>query len=93
MNYQFNSEKNNWLKQERNICFEDIIEAIQGGALLDVRPHPNQRQYPNQEIYVVETHGYVYIVPFVEEEAHIFLKTIYPSRKAAKKYSSRRRNS
>jgi len=29
---------------------------------------------------------YVYLVPFVEDESEIFLKTIIPSRKAIKKY-------
>ena len=29
---------------------------------------------------------YVYLVPFVEEEACFFLKTIIPSRKATKDY-------
>lgn len=30
--------------------------------------------------------GYAYLVPFVESEAEIFLKTIIPSRKATKQY-------
>lgn len=31
--------------------------------------------------------GYAYLVPFIESETEIFLKTIIPSRKATKKYA------
>jgi len=30
--------------------------------------------------------GYAYLVPFVETDKEVFLKTIIPSRKAARKY-------
>jgi len=84
--YTFNTEKNLWLKQVRHISFEQVIEAIEQGGLLDVRPHPDQKRYAHQEMYVVEIRRYAYIVPFIQEENAIFLKTIYPSRKANKKY-------
>lgn len=84
--YTFNTEKNVWLKQMRKISFEKIIEAIEQGFLLGVRPHPDQERYAHQEMYIVEIEGYAYIVPFVQEGNVIFLKTIYPSRKANKKY-------
>lgn len=35
---------------------------------------------------VVEVVGYAYLVPFVEEESHFFLKTIIPSRKATRDF-------
>jgi len=37
-------------------------------------------------MFVVEIRDYVYIVPFVEDKEKYFLKTIYPSREATKKY-------
>lgn len=37
-------------------------------------------------ISVVLVKDYVYLVPYVESENEIFLKTIIPSRKATKKY-------
>ncbi|MEI8296085.1 MAG: hypothetical protein WCG04_06150, partial [Alphaproteobacteria bacterium] len=40
----------------------------------------------HQNIYVIEMHSYVYLVPFVEDKDKIFLKTIFPHRKATKKY-------
>ena len=35
---------------------------------------------------VVNISEYIYLVPYVESEDEIFLKTIIPSRKATKKY-------
>jgi hypothetical protein len=37
-------------------------------------------------IFVVQRDNYVYLVPFVEDEKLIVLKTIIPSRKATKQY-------
>ena len=83
--YDWSEEKNEQLKIERGISFEEIQIAMNGN-LLDVIFHPNQKKYPGQRMYVVKIENYVYIVPFVEDEEKIFLKTIYPSRAATKKY-------
>jgi len=37
----------------------------------------------------VASDGYVYLVPFVEEKDHFFLKTVIPSRKATRDYLGR----
>ncbi len=84
--YNWNQEKNKILKAERNIYFEEIIFHIEKGDELDVYPHPNQVRYPNQKISVVAVNDYAYLVPYVESENEVFLKTIIPSRKATKKY-------
>ncbi len=47
---------------------------------------PNPKQYPNQRLFIVEVEGYACIVPFVEDEHVIFMKTIIPSRKMTKQY-------
>ena len=83
--FDWNKEKDALLKKERGIGFEEIVDAI-NNALLDVLDHPNQKEYPNQKMYVVEALNYVYIVPFVKDGDKVFLKTIIPSRKAKKKY-------
>ena len=36
--------------------------------------------------FVVRREDYVYLVPFVEDEHTVFLKTIIPSRKATRQY-------
>lgn len=78
--------KNQKLIKERGISFEEIQIAIESKKILDTFDHPNQKRYPGQKIMVVEINGYAYLVPFVEEEETYFLKTIFPSRKATKKY-------
>ncbi len=40
--------------------------------------HPNQETYPGQKIAVVMIEAYAYLVPYVENNAEIFLKTIIP---------------
>ena len=84
--YAWNAEKNELLKTERGISFEDVVFHIGAGDVVDVFEHPNQRHYPGQRILVVVVEDYAYLVPFVEFEEEIFLKTIIPSRKATKQY-------
>jgi uncharacterized DUF497 family protein len=84
--FSWNEEKNKLLQTERGISFEEIVLHIEKGFLLDVLEHPNQERYPNPKIFVVQVETYAYLVPFVEDEKEIFLKTIIPSRKATRKY-------
>ena len=79
-------EKNEMLKEARGVSFESIVVAIELGGLLDILEHPNKTRYPNQKVLVVSFDGYVYLVPFVEEAEHFFLKTVIPSRKATRDY-------
>lgn len=84
--FSWNNEKNALLKVERQISFEEIVLYIEMGFLLDVLEHPNQEKYKGQKVFVVRVDDYVYLVPFIETEKEIFLKTIIPSRKATRKY-------
>ncbi len=84
--FDWNTEKNELLKADRGIAFEDIVYYITNGALLDAIFHPNQSKYPGQKIFVVNVEGYVCVVPYVEDEEQYFLKTIIPSRKMTQKY-------
>ena len=83
---RWNSEKNEKLKRERGVTFEEIVYHIEQGDVIDIAEHPNQTRYPGQQIYVIRMHEYVYLVPFIETDDEIFLKTIIPSRKAVKEY-------
>ena len=56
------------------------------GDFLDVLEHPNRERYPEQKIFVVDVEDYAVVVPFVENEGWIFLKTIIPSRKLTRQY-------
>jgi len=43
-------------------------------------------------MFVIDISDYIYLVPFVESETEIFLKTIIPSRKATKQYLKEKGN-
>ena len=84
--YDWNDEKNEWLKRVRGITFEDIVYYLAHNGLLDIIEHPNKERYPGQRIFVVDVEGYACLVPFVEEGEAILLKTIIQSRKMTKLY-------
>ena len=88
MHYKFiyDQEKNLKLKEERGICFENVISAINDKKILDIIPHHNKKKYPNQMILIIEIIEYAYLVPYVEEEDCLILKTVFPSRKFTKLY-------
>jgi len=84
--FTWDETKNEKLKAERRVGFDEIVFLIAKGDLLDVLEHPNQQRYRGQRIFVVRRDDYVYLVPFVEDERVVFLKTIIPSRKATAQY-------
>ena len=84
--FSWNNEKNENLKRQRGVSFEDVVFHIERGDLLAVLEHQNQERYPGQHIFVVRIQDYAYLVPFVEGETEVFLKTIIPSRKATRDY-------
>lgn len=84
--FSWSLDKNEVLRQERGISFEEIVYHIEQGHVLDLLDHPNQERYAGQRILVVAVEDYVYLVPFVETDAEVFLKTIIPSRKATRQY-------
>ena len=86
MYIDWNEETNEQLKEERDVSFEEVVDAINEGGLLETIDHHNQKQHPNQKIAIVKIGSYAYHVPFIIDKDKIFLKTIYPSRKATKKY-------
>lgn len=46
--FRWNHAKNETLKIERVISFEEIVLAIEADGLLDELRHPNREKYPNQ---------------------------------------------
>lgn len=84
--FDWNDEKNEWLRNERGVTFEEIVYHITHDGLLDTIEHPNQKTYPGQRLFIVNVEGYACIVPFVEHAESFFLKSIIPSRKMTRKY-------
>jgi hypothetical protein len=84
--FDWSIDKNDDLIRERAIFFEEIVFWIMHDGLLDIVEHSNKMKYPDQKIFIVKVDEYVYLVPFIEDEEVILMKTIIPSRKMTKKY-------
>jgi hypothetical protein len=68
------------------VSFEEVVFHIERGDLLDIVEHQDQERYEGQRLFIVNIDNYGYVIPFIEAEDGVFLKTIIPSRKATKKY-------
>jgi hypothetical protein len=87
MKFDWNPEKNKWLKENRDISFDEITCLIEEGRLIGILRHTRKEK---QKVLIVERDGYAYNIPFIEEDdGTCFLKTIYPSRASTKKYLKR----
>ena len=88
MDFDYNPEKDRWLRENRGIGFEEIIGAVDSGGLIADIKHPNKLKYPNQRILAVKIKNYMFAVPYVYDTKRKlkFLKTIYANRRMTKKY-------
>jgi uncharacterized DUF497 family protein len=88
---QWNSVKNEILKEKRGVSFEQVEEAIRKGNILRTIDHPNQLKYPDQKQLHIIINSYVYVIPYVitKYPNTIYLKTIYASRKATKEFKQK----
>ncbi len=84
--FRWDNGKNEWLKTNRGVSFEQVVILMEREDVLETIEHPNQDKYPGQKIAIVRIDDYAYLVPYVQESEAIFLKTIIPSRKATNKY-------
>lgn len=84
--FQWKNEKNEWLKKNRGVSFEQVVILMEREDVLEIVDHSNQEKYPGQKIATIRINDYAYLVPYIQESKTIFLKTIIPSRKATNKY-------
>ena len=84
---RWSEDKDQWLRANRGISFQEIASHILASDLLDLIENPARKE---QQAFVVRSGGYVWVVPFVlENDNSIFLKTAYPSRKMNKRYGGK----
>ena len=84
--FDWDNEKNKKLIKERKISFEAIVSLIEGGNIISTVT--GKGKYAHQKQFIVEMNRYIYVVPFVEDDQKVFLKTIIPSRRLTKKFLS-----
>ena len=89
--FVWDENKNEFLKRERGVSFEEVIFHMNNGDLVARLDHPNRMKYSHQQVFIVLIGDYVYMVPFVEDEEKYFLKTIIPSRKLTRNYLAERK--
>jgi uncharacterized DUF497 family protein len=83
----WDENKNELLKSERNICFEEAAEIIINKQEIDLIENPVRQ---GQAYYIIKLNGYIHVVPAViNKKNQIVLKTIFPSRKFQKKYGGK----
>ena len=73
--------KSKRLKKVRGVSFEEIIKS----RFVVTDQNPNR---PHQKIILFDYKNYIWVVPYVEEEDYIFLKTLYPNRKYTRIYKN-----
>jgi len=78
--FDWSEEKNERLRAERDVSFEEIVVAIEEGQLLDILEHPNTSRYEGQRLNVASIDNHAWVVPFVDRGDVRFLKTAFPSR-------------
>ncbi|MEI7653637.1 MAG: toxin [bacterium] len=84
MEFRWDPVKDKKLIQERGVSASDLMDAVLTENLIAVTAHPKRA---NQVLIFFHKNGYVYVAACVEEGAGTyFIKTIYPSRKAQKRY-------
>ena len=84
--YIWDDAKNEWLRRNRGLSFDDVVYHLEHGGLLADIPHPNQARHPDQRLYVVQIEDYAYLVPFYRDGDVESLRTVYPSRKYTRAY-------
>ena len=59
MKFDWGSEKDELLKETRNISFKEIVYYIENGFVMKDDEHPNKEKYPNQRIYYININDYI----------------------------------
>ncbi len=81
---KWNTEKDQGLKKNQGISFQEIGDHILSGDYIDILENPSR---PEQSIFVIKIKDYIWAVSFkVDKDKSILLKTAYPSRKLLRRY-------
>ena len=81
LEFEWDEKKNRWLQVERGISFQDIVNAVKNGNVLDFKKDKRQDRYPEQYLLIVVIDNYPWAVPCEFRGNKLRLKTAYPSRK------------
>lgn len=77
--FRWNALKNERLKKTRGVSFEELLEE----RYVITKQHPKRE---NQLMMLYEHKDYIWVIPYIDTEKGVFLKTLYPSRYWTKRY-------
>ncbi len=84
MKFVWKTAKTQQLRTERNVSFEQVLEVIAEGKVIDIVENPSSK-YSGQKVYILELNQYPHFVPFKDlDDGTRELITIIPSRKLKK---------
>jgi uncharacterized DUF497 family protein len=82
--FLWDQKKNEWLKANRGISFEEVTDNILERSYIKIIENPARK---GQKCFIMNINSYTWIVPFIiDNSEHIILKTAFPSRKYHKLY-------
>ena len=87
MQIVWDADKNRKLLVERKLSFENFASLILEKKYHAILKNPSRKE---QKVFIIPYHDYTYVVPFVIDNSHIVLKTIFPSRKYHKIYGGKK---
>jgi hypothetical protein len=76
--YLWKPEKNEWLKEERDICFEELVDAIANGLVVGLKKYEGTKLiHRGQVVIVLNLNGEIWHVPATVNELSVLLRTAY----------------
>ena len=78
--FRWDPEKNDQLKQERGVSFEQVAVAVETGNLLQIAPHQNPAKYPRQKIMIVKIDDYAIEVVQVQDKMVKVVRMMLPAK-------------
>ena len=85
MEYEWNPKKNEKIKAEHGISFDQVVELIGKNFLLDIIVNPSKK-YKGQRVFLIQRGDSVFMVPFERRNKKIRLITAFFSKSLTEKY-------
>lgn len=82
--FEWHNKKSEYIKRIRGLSFDEIVEKIRQGAVLDILD--NREEFEGQKLMILNIDGYAWGVPIEKRGDKLRIITAYPSRKFTRMY-------
>ena len=79
--FEWDPKKSKEIKRKRGYSFEELVEFIKNGKVLEFIRHHNTAEYPNQWFIIVDVNGYPWAIASEFRGNKLRLVTAFPARK------------